>query len=77
MNMRKNARTRTELLSRRRYICLHMIDDDTQGQWAKKRAYQARCSAQVRSGERTQESMFFIHPDIARTLTVRHCSDGF
>ena len=77
MNMRKNARTRTELLSRRRYICLHMIDDDTQGQWAKKRAYQARCSAQVRSGERTQESMFFIHPDIAREMKVTHRTAAF
>lgn len=44
---------------------------------AAKRARQERSRALVRSGARTQESMFFIHPDIARSLKIRHRSDEF
>lgn len=76
MSIRRQARRRTEL-SWRRYISLHTIDDDTQGLWAKKRACQARCREQVRSRERTQESMFFIHPEIAREMKVTHRTAAF
>ena len=44
---------------------------------AAKRGQQALSRALVRSGARTQESMFFIHPDIARSLKIRHRSDEF
>ena len=44
---------------------------------AAKRAQQARDRALVRSGARTQESMFFIPGDIARSLKIRHRSDEF
>jgi hypothetical protein len=44
---------------------------------AAKREYQARSREQVRSGARTQESMFFIAPAIVRTFKVRHNTDEF
>ena len=44
---------------------------------AAKRERQARSRALVRSGERTQESMFLISPQIARSLKIRHRSDEF
>ena len=44
---------------------------------AAKRAQQARDRALVRSGARTQESMFLISPQIARSLKIRHRSDEF
>lgn len=39
---------------------------------AAKRERQARSRAQVRSGERSQESMYFIAPALVKTATVRH-----
>lgn len=44
---------------------------------AAKRAQQARDRALVRSGARTQESMFLISPEIARSLKIRHRSGEF
>ena len=44
---------------------------------AAKREQQALSRQLVRSGARTQESMFFISPDIARSLKIRHRSDEF
>ena len=44
---------------------------------AAKRERQARSRVLVRSGERTQESMFFIPAEIARTLKIIHRSDEF
>lgn len=44
---------------------------------AAKRERQARSRALVRSGERTQESMFFIPVEIARTLKIIHRSTEF
>jgi hypothetical protein len=37
-----------------------------------KREQQARSRALVESGQRTQESMFLISPDIARAAIVEH-----
>ncbi|MCL4469921.1 MAG: hypothetical protein M1547_02020 [Gammaproteobacteria bacterium] len=39
---------------------------------AAKRGSQERSRALVRSGERTQESMFLIAPSIVTTLKIRH-----
>lgn len=39
---------------------------------AAKREYQDKSRALVRSGERTQESMFLISPALAKAATVRH-----
>lgn len=39
---------------------------------AAKREHQAMSRAQVRSGERSQESMFFIVPALVKAATVRH-----
>lgn len=36
-----------------------------------KREGQARCRAQFESGERTQESMFFISPSIQKLMKVQ------
>ena len=44
---------------------------------AAKRERQARSRALVRSGERTQESMFFISVEIVRTLKFIHRSTEF
>ena len=44
---------------------------------AAKRESQERSRALVRSGERTQESMFFIPVEVARTLKIIHRSDEF
>jgi hypothetical protein len=44
---------------------------------AAKREYQARSRALVRSGERTQESMFFIPVEVVRTLKIIHRSTEF
>jgi len=58
------------------------IDDETEGSWderfwAEKRARQERFRELVRTGQRTQESGFFIAPAIARTLKVRHRTEDF
>lgn len=42
------------------------------GLMAEKREQQARSRAQLAAGERSQESMFLIDPETARTATVRH-----
>lgn len=39
---------------------------------AAKRERQEQSRAQVRQGERSQESMFLIAPSLARSATVRH-----
>lgn len=39
---------------------------------AAKRERQAKSRAQVRSGERSQESMYLIAPALVKTATVRH-----
>ncbi|EUJ10554.1 hypothetical protein Meth11DRAFT_1379 [Methylophilaceae bacterium 11] len=39
---------------------------------AAKREHQERSRALVRSGARTQESMFFISSDIAKSIKIRH-----
>lgn len=44
---------------------------------AAKREHQARSRALVRSGERTQESMFFISVEIVRSLKIIHRSTEF
>ncbi|MDR3390941.1 MAG: hypothetical protein P4L77_04315 [Sulfuriferula sp.] len=44
---------------------------------AAKRERQERSRALVRSGARTQESMFFIPSDIAKSLKIRHRSVDF
>ncbi|MFM0258431.1 hypothetical protein [Paraburkholderia sediminicola] len=44
---------------------------------AAKRDRQARSRELVRSGERTQESMYLIAPAIVRTFKVRHNTGGF
>jgi hypothetical protein len=76
VNVRKHAKQRAEL-TWRGWKSLHMIDDDTQGLWAKKRAYQEQSRELVRSGERTQESLFFVPPEFARKMTITHRSDRF
>lgn len=40
--------------------------------FATKRVRQAKSRALVESGQRTQESMFFIAPELARSAIVRH-----
>jgi IS5 family transposase len=76
MNLRKHTKGRAEL-SWRHYVSLHRIDDDTQGLWAKKRADQARCREQVRSGKRTPESMLLISPTLVREMRFKRRSDEF
>jgi hypothetical protein len=44
---------------------------------AAKREHQERSRTLVRSGARTQESMFFIPPEIAKTIIVIHRSTEF
>ena len=39
---------------------------------AAKREYQEKSRALVRSGERSQESMYFIAPALVKAATVRH-----
>ena len=42
-----------------------------------KREHQERSRALVRSGARTQESMFFIPKEIAKTIIVTHMTTEF
>ena len=44
---------------------------------AVKDAGQARCRAQMRSGERTQESMFILSPEKVRTMKFVRRTDEF
>lgn len=44
---------------------------------AAKSEQQARSRALVRSGIRTQQSMFFISANIARTIKIRHRTSEF
>jgi len=44
---------------------------------AAKREYQERSRALVLSGARTQESMFLISPEIAKTIIITHRSTEF
>ncbi len=44
---------------------------------AAKREHQERSRELVRSGARTQESMFFIPPEIAKTIIVTHRTKEF
>jgi len=43
--------------------------------WAEKRERQIRSYDSVRSGERTQESMFILPPEVVRTFKVRHAQE--
>ncbi|WP_176317935.1 hypothetical protein [Burkholderia vietnamiensis] len=49
-----------------------MVDDESAGFWAEKRARQARSRELVRMGQRSQESMYFIAPEFVREMKVRH-----
>lgn len=42
-----------------------------------KRQHQERSRALVSSGSRSQESMFFISPEIAKTIIVKHRTTEF
>jgi hypothetical protein len=44
---------------------------------AAKREHQELSRALVRSGARTQESMFFIPSEIAKSTKIRHRTDEF
>jgi len=44
---------------------------------AGKRKRQAKSRALVESGQRSQESMFFIAPAVAKAATVRHRTFSF
>ncbi|CAM2158994.1 conserved protein of unknown function (plasmid) [Pararobbsia alpina] len=44
---------------------------------AAKRAYQERSRELVRTGQRSQESLYFISPAIVRTIKVHHNSTEF
>ena len=44
---------------------------------AAKKVQQERSRALVSSGVRTQESMFFIPSNIAKTIIIRHRTDEF
>lgn len=44
---------------------------------AAKREHQERSRTLVRSDARTQESMFFIPPEIAKTIIVKHKTTEF
>ena len=54
-------------MKKRRRSTLH---DDVLA--AAKRERQALARAQVAAGQRTQESMFLISPEVAKAATVRH-----
>jgi hypothetical protein len=54
-----------------------MIDDDTTGLWAAKRADQARSRELVRSGARTQESMFLLPKSVIKSAIIRRRTDEF
>ncbi len=54
---------------------IHAVKDEQLE--AAKRERQARSRALVRSGERTQESMFFIPVEVVRTLKITHRSTEF
>ncbi|OWT73703.1 hypothetical protein [Achromobacter sp. HZ28] len=43
--------------------------------WAEKRERQERSYDAVRRGERTQESMFILPPEVVRTFKVRHAEE--
>lgn len=74
--MRVHARQRAEL-SWRRHMRRYRVQDTRRGLWAKKRARQARCREQVRSGERTPESLLFVSPQIVREMRFARRSDEF
>lgn len=44
---------------------------------AAKREHQELSRTLVRSGARTQESMFFIPPEVAKTIIVKHRTSEF
>ena len=54
--------------------CTFLKDDQLE---AAKRVHQDRSRALVRSGARTQESMFLVSPNIAKSLIIRHRSTEF
>ena len=68
------ARVATEIKSPNKFW--NAVGKDNQLE-AAKRVQQALSRALVSSGARTQESMFFISPDIARSLKIRHRSEEF
>lgn len=76
MKVRDNAKKRAAL-ARQRALLRSLIDDESTGLWPGKRAQQARDRMLVRTGQRAQESMFFIPPEIVRASTFRHRSHEF
>ena len=68
------ARVATEIKSPNKFW--NAVGKDNQLE-AAQRVQQALSRALVSSGARTQESMFFISPDIARSLKIRHKSEEF
>lgn len=76
MKVRTNAKKRA-VLARQRAFRRCVTDDESTGLWPGKRAQQARDRMLVRTGQRTQESMFFIAPEIVRASTFRHRSQEF
>lgn len=71
MKARKNARLLAEQ-SRRCSMRRCMVDDESTGFWAEKRARQARSRELVRTGQRSQQSMLLFPPEIVRQMKVRH-----
>ncbi|WP_146242698.1 hypothetical protein [Paraburkholderia silvatlantica] len=76
MKVRHIAKKRAAL-ARQRALCRCLTDDESTGLWPGKRAQQARDRMLVRTGQRTQESMFFIPPEIVRVSTFLHRSHEF
>ena len=54
-----------------------IIDDETEGFWAEKRARQERCRELMRSGLRTQVSMFLIAPELVKQMKFIRRTDEF
>lgn len=76
MKVRHIAKKRAAL-ARQGALRRYLTDEKSTGLWPGKRAQQARDRMLVRTGQRTQESMFFIPPEIVRASTFRHRSHEF
>jgi hypothetical protein len=76
MNVRTRVRKRAEQ-ARHRALSRCLVDDEASGLWPAKRAYQARSRALVQTGQRAQETMLLIAPEVVRGSTFRRRSDEF
>lgn len=76
MKVRNIAKNRV-VKARQRALRHFLTDDEATGLWPRKRAQQSRARMLVRTGQRTQESMFFISPEIVRSSTFRHRSHEY